>query len=61
MVRNRGPQIHWVHSQVTDNKIDCICNAANEEINGEHANQGGFPANGVAQVRAIFDPTTAEA
>lgn len=55
-----GPSIQWVHSYVTDNKIYCIYNAPNEEMVREHAKQGGFPANSVAQVRTIIDPTTAE-
>lgn len=55
-----GPHIQWVHSYVTDNKIYCIYNAANEELVREHAKQGGFPANSVAKVATIIDPTTAE-
>jgi hypothetical protein len=60
VLRNLGPQIQWVHSYVTDNKIYCIYNAANEELVREHAKQGGFPANVVARVRNIIDPTTSE-
>ena len=56
-----GPQIQWVHSYVTGDKIYCIYNAPNEEIIREHAKQGGFPANSVARVTSIIDPTTAEA
>jgi hypothetical protein len=55
-----GPQIQWVHSYVTNDKIYCIYNAANEEMVREHAKQGGFPANSVSEVAAIIDPTTAE-
>ncbi|KQV88673.1 hypothetical protein ASD15_26700 [Massilia sp. Root351] len=55
-----GPTIQWVHSYVTDDKIYCIYNAPNEEMVREHAKRGGFPANSVAQVREIIDPTTAE-
>ena len=55
-----GPSIQWVHSYVTDNKIYCIYNAPNEEMVREHAKQGGFPANSVARVHSIIDPTTAE-
>jgi predicted Rdx family selenoprotein len=55
-----GPQIQWVQSYVTDDKIYCIYIAANEELVIEHAKQGGFPANSVSQVRAIIDPTTAD-
>ena len=56
-----GPQIQWLHSYVTDDKIYCIYIAPNEEMVREHARQGGFPANSVAQVRRVIDPTTAEA
>jgi cell division inhibitor SulA len=49
-----------LHSYVTDNKMYCVYIAPNEELVREHARQGGFPANSVAQVRRIIDPTTAE-
>jgi len=55
-----GPDIQWVHSYVTDDKIYCIYRAPNAEIIKEHAAKGGFPANSIQQVRAIIDPTTAE-
>lgn len=55
-----GSEIQWVHSYVTGDKIYCIYNAPNEEMVREHAMQGGFPANVVAKVSAIIDPTTAE-
>ena len=55
-----GPQIQWVHSYVTTDKIYCIYNAPNEEMVREHAQKGGFPANSVAKVSVIIDPTTAE-
>ena len=55
-----GPQIQWVQSYVTANKIYCVYNAPNEEMVREHANQGGFPANSVSEVSSIIDPTTAE-
>jgi cell division inhibitor SulA len=60
VLRNMGPQIQWLHSYVTDNKIYCVYIAPNEEVVREHARQGGFPANSVAQVRRIIDPTTSE-
>lgn len=60
VLRQMGPEIQWVHSYVTDNKIYCIYNAPNEQMIREHAMKGGFPANSVAQVRTIIDPTTAE-
>ena len=61
VVRNLGPEIQWVHSYVTADKIYCIYIAPNEELIREHARQGGFPANRVEEVKSIFDPTTAEA
>jgi hypothetical protein len=55
-----GPEIQWLQSYVTDDKIYCIYIAPNKELVLEHAKQGGFPANSVAEVRTIIDPTTAE-
>ena len=55
-----GPQIQWVQSYVTGDKIYCVYIAPNEEMVREHAKQGGFPANSVSQVATIIDPTTAE-
>ena len=55
-----GPQIQWIQSYVTDDKIYCVYIAPNEEMVREHARQGGFPANQVSRVRAIIDPTTSE-
>ena len=60
VLTNMGPSIQWVHSYVTGDKIYCIYNAPNEDAVREHAKQGGFPANSVARVHAIIDPTTAE-
>jgi hypothetical protein len=61
VLKNLGPQIQWVESFVTDNKIYCVYIAPNEALVREHAKQGGFPANHVSQVRKKIDPTTAEA
>jgi hypothetical protein len=55
-----GPQIQWLESYVTDDKIYCVYRAPNEEMIREHARQGGFPANRISEVRAVIDPTTAE-
>lgn len=55
-----GPQIQWVHSYVTDNKIYCVYRAPSEELIHEHAKRGGFPANHVYSVKTIIDPMTAE-
>lgn len=60
VLSNMGPQIQWVQSYVTGDKIYCIYNAPNEEMVREHAKQGGFPANAVNKVSTIIDPTTAE-
>ncbi len=60
VLNNLGPQIQWLQSFVTDNKIYCVYIAPNEEMVREHARQGGFPANSVAQVRRVIDPTTSE-
>jgi hypothetical protein len=60
VLRQLGPEIQWVHSYVTDDKIYCIYNAPNEAMVREHATKGGFPANKVSQVRTTIDPTTAE-
>jgi hypothetical protein len=56
-----GPQIRWVHSRVTDDKIYCTYIAPNEQMIRQHAEQGGFPANKVSEVPSVIDPTTAEA
>jgi len=55
-----GPQIQWVQSYVTGDKVYCIYVAPNKELVLEHARQGGFPANLVSEVKGIIDPTTAE-
>lgn len=60
VLRDLGPQIQWVHSYVTDNKIYCIYRAPNEDMIREHAERGGFPANKISQVHTMIDPTTAE-
>ena len=61
VLSNLGPQIHWVHSYVTGDKIYCVYIAPDEAMVREHARQGGFPANSVAEVKSVIDPTTAEA
>jgi len=60
VLMDMGPQIQWVHSYVTDNKIYCIYNAPDEATIQQHASQSGFPADKISRVRAIIDPTTAE-
>jgi hypothetical protein len=60
VLQQMGPQIQWVESYVTDDKIYCVYLAPNEEAVREHAQRGGFPANRISQVRRVIDPTTAE-
>jgi hypothetical protein len=60
VLRAMGPQIQWLHSYVTDDKIYCVYIAPDEETIRTHAQKGGFPANRVSQVRTIIDPTTSE-
>jgi hypothetical protein len=55
-----GPQIQWVHSYVTGDKIYCVYRAPSEELIRQHAQQGGFPANRISRVTSVIDPTTAE-
>jgi hypothetical protein len=59
VLREMGPQIQWVESFVTDDKIYCVYIAPDEGAVREHAQQGGFPANRISQVRSVIDPTTA--
>ena len=60
VLQNLGPQIQWVQSYVTGDKIYCIYIAPSEDMVRAHAQQGGFPANRISEVKAIIDPTTAE-
>ena len=57
---NLGPQIQWLESYVTDDKIYCVYIAPNKQLVEEHAKQGGFPANRISEVKSMIDPTTAE-
>ncbi len=59
VLKELGPQVQWLESFVTDDKIYCVYIAPNEEMVREHAKRGGFPANRISQVRTIIDPTTA--
>lgn len=60
VLRELGPEIHWLESYVTNDKIYCVYIAPNEEMIRKHAQQGGFPANRISEVRSVIDPTTAE-
>lgn len=55
-----GPQIQWLQSYVTEDRVYCVYIAPNEDVVREHAARGGFPANRVSAVATIIDPTTAE-
>jgi hypothetical protein len=61
VLRDLGPQVQWVQSFVTGDKMYCVYNAADEDVVREHARRGGFPADSVARVVTMIDPTTAEA
>jgi hypothetical protein len=60
VLRSMGPQIQWLQSYVTDDKIYCVYIAPNEEAIRQHAAQGGFSANRIARIRTVIDPTTSE-
>lgn len=60
VLREMGPEIQWVQSFVTGDKIYCVYVAPDEEMIREHAERGGFPADSVAEVARVIDPTTAE-
>jgi len=61
VLKNLGPQIQWVHSYVTADKIYCVYIAPNEDLVRKHASEGGFPANRISEVKSVIDPTTSEA
>ncbi len=60
VLQSLGPQIQWLQSYVTADKIYCVYIAPNEEMVREHASQGGFPANRISEIKTVIDPTTAE-
>ena len=55
-----GPQIQWIHSYVTSDKIYCVYDAATEDLVRDHARTAGFPANSVSEIKTMIDPSTAE-
>ena len=61
VLEDMGPQIQWLQSYVTGDKVYCVYIAPNEAMVREHAKQGGFPADRVSEVTTIIDPVTAEA
>jgi hypothetical protein len=60
VLRKMGPQIQWLESFVTDDKVYCVYVAPDAEAVGQHADLGGFPANRISEVKRVIDPTTAE-
>jgi hypothetical protein len=60
VLQEMGPDIQWVQSYVTDNKIYCVYKAKNEELIKEHAAKGGFPANYIMEIGSIISPATAK-
>ncbi len=60
ILKNMGPQIQWVQSFVTADKVYCTYIAPNEEEIRKHAQEGGFPANSIAEIKSVIDPTTSE-
>ena len=60
VLRELGPDVQWVHSYVTDDKIYCVYRAPDEALIRRHAEMSGFPANSISEVRAVIDPTTAD-
>jgi Protein of unknown function (DUF4242) len=60
VLRSLGPQVQWIHSYVTQDKLYCVYIAPDENSVREHARLGGFPANKISQVHEVIDPTTAE-
>ena len=60
ILNDMGPKIQWVESYVTDDKICCVYIAPDEATVRAHAEQGGFPANRISQIKTMIDPTTAE-
>jgi hypothetical protein len=60
VLRSMGPQIQWLHSYVTGDRIYCVYIAPDEQSVREHAERGGFPADRISEVISMIDPTTAE-
>jgi len=60
VLNDLGPQVQWIHSYVTGDKIYCVYHAANADLVRQHAELGGFPANSISEVKRVIDPATAE-
>ena len=61
VLRDLGPEVQWIESYVTNDRIYCVYRAPSEDLIRRHAEQGGFPANRISKVERVIDPTTAEA
>jgi hypothetical protein len=60
VLQRLGPQIQWVQSYVTGDKVYCVYIAPNEDMVRKHAQEGGFPANRISEIKTVIDPATAE-
>ena len=60
VLQELGPDVQWVHSYVTDDKLYCVYHSVNEDLILEHAELGGFPVNVISEIRTIIDPSTSE-
>ena len=60
VLQKMGPEIQWIESYVTGDKVYCVYIAPNEEMIRQHAKEGGFPANRISEIKSVIDPTTAE-
>jgi hypothetical protein len=60
VIKNLGPELQWVESFVTEDKIYCVYIAPDAELIRKHAEQGGFPANRISEIKGIIDPATAD-
>lgn len=59
VLRDMGPEIQWLHSYVTPDKIYCVYSAPDEAMIRQHAETAGFPANSISEVRSMIGPETA--
>ncbi|MDX1284454.1 MAG: DUF4242 domain-containing protein [Draconibacterium sp.] len=60
VLKQLGPDIKWMHSYVTENKVYCVYKAKNKELLVEHAKKGGFPSDHITELASIIDPSTAD-
>jgi Protein of unknown function (DUF4242) len=60
VLKEMGPDIQWIQSYVTDEKIYCVYKAENEDLIREHAKKGGFPANSIMEIGSVISPATAQ-